>query len=112
MNDKLVVVADLGSFKAYKLEQGSLPQTPRLELIEEITLAVPQVKLSMMDFSGGYHAPMVGKWAASAGERHNIELERKRRLVKQVAFFLSAVRRRSPSDGCYLAASKEIAHQI
>ena len=35
MNNKLVVVTDLGSFKAYKLEADSLHSTPRLELIEE-----------------------------------------------------------------------------
>jgi hypothetical protein len=106
------VVADLGSFKAYKLEQGTSHSTARLELIEEINLAGPQVKLPVMDLSGGYHPPTLGKWAASAGERHNIELERKRRLVKQVSHFLNALLRRAGSDGCYLAASKEIAHQI
>jgi len=112
MNEKLIVVADLGSFKAYKLEEGTSHSTPRLELIEEINLAGTQLKLPVIDTSGGYHSPMMGKWAASAGERHNIELERKRRLVKQVAHFLSELLRRSASDGCYLAASKEIAHQI
>jgi len=112
MNNKLVVVADLGSFKAYKLDAGSLHSTPRLELIEEINLLDTEVKLPMLNVSGGFHSPMMGKWSASAGERHNIELERKRRLIKQVAHYLGSLLRRDGSDGCYFAASKEISHQI
>src|SRR5438309_690777 len=38
MNNKLVVVTDLGSFKAYKLETNNQHSTPRLELIEEFSL--------------------------------------------------------------------------
>ena len=55
---------------------------------------------------------MMGKWAASSGERHNIDLERRRRLIKQVAHFLNALLRRDSSDACYFAASKEISQQI
>ena len=55
---------------------------------------------------------MMGKWAASSGERHSIDMERKRRLIRQVAHFLSALLRRNSSDSCYFAASKEISHQI
>jgi hypothetical protein len=112
MNNKLVVVADLGYFKVYKLEPGNLHSTPRLELVEEINLMETQTKLPVMDLSGAYHAPMSGKWAASSGERHNIDLERRRRVIKQVAHFLSALLRQDRSDGCYFAASKDISHQI
>jgi len=112
MTNKLVVVADLGYFKAYRLEATSPQSTPRLELIEEINLNDTQVKLPVIDLSSGYHAPMMGKWAASSGERHNIDLERRRRLIKQVAHFLNALLRRDSSDACYFAASKEISQQI
>ena len=114
MNNKLVVVADLGSFKAYKLEANSLHSTPRLELIEEFSLSDAHGKMldRVTDLAGRYHAPMMGKWATPWGERHNIELERKRRLVKQLAHSLNALLQRDASDGCYLAASKEISHQI
>src|SRR5204863_3157382 len=106
MNNKLVVAADLGSFKAYRLETNSLHSTPRLELIEEINLNDTYAHLAGVDPSGGFHSPMMGKWAVSSGERHNIELERKRRLIKQVAHFLNSLLQRESSDGCYLAASK------
>jgi hypothetical protein len=114
MNNKLVVVADLGSFKAYKLEANSLHSTPRLELIEEINLVEDRGKLSdrLTDLAGRHHVPAMGKWASPWGERHNIELERKRRLIKQVAHALADLLHRDGADGCYLAASKEINHQI
>ena len=114
MNNKLVVVADLGSFKAYKLEANNPRSTPRLELIEEFNLSDAHGKMldRITDLAGRYHAPMMGKWATPWGERHNIELERKRRLVKQLAHSLIALLHRDGSDSCYLAASKEISHQI
>jgi len=114
MNNKLVVVADLGSFKAYKLARSSLHSTPRLELIEELNLIDANGKRpqELAELTGRQHAPMMGKWATPWGERHNIELERKRRLIKQVAHHLAALLNRDGSDGCYLAASKEISNQI
>src|ERR1044071_164433 len=114
MNNKLVVVTDLGSFKAYKLELKSQHSTPRLELIEEFNLVDAHGKMSdkLTDLAGRYHVLVMGKWAAPRGERHNIELERKRRLVKQVAEALTELLRRNGADGCYLAAGKEINHQI
>ncbi|SRR6266436_1213359 len=114
MNNKLVVVTDLGSFKAYKLETNSQHSMPRLELIEEFNLVDAHGKMidHLTDLPGRYHAPVMGKWASPWGERHNIELERKRRLVKQVAHALTDLLRRNGADGCYLAAGKEINHQI
>src|SRR6266404_1910097 len=114
MNNKLVVVTDLGSFKAYKLETNSQHSLPRLELIEEFNLVDAHGKMMehLTDLAGRYHAPVMGKWATPWGERHNIELEKKRRLVKQVAHALTDLLRREAVDGCYLAAGKEINHQI
>ena len=114
MNNKLVVVTDLGSFKAYKLETNNQHSTPRLELIEEFSLVDAHGKMidRLTDLAGRYHAPVLGKWATPWGERHNIELERKRRLVKQVAHALADLLRRNGVDSCYLAAGKEINHQI
>jgi len=114
MNNKLVVVTDLGSFKAYKLETNEPHSTPRLELIEEFNLIDAHVKISNQttDLAGRYHTPVMGKWATPRGERHNIELERKRRLIKQVAHAINDLLQRNAAEGCYLAASKEINHQI
>lgn len=114
MNNKLLIVTDLGSFKAYRLEASSLHSTPRLELVEEFNFVDAHGKFSdhISDLAGRYHAPAMGKWATPWGERHNIELERKRRLIKQVAQAIVELLRKSGTVGCYLAAGKEINHQI
>jgi len=114
MTNKLLVVTDLGSFKAYKLEANNLHSTPRLELIEEFDLTSAHGKMvnQVSDLAGRYHTPTMGKWSTTWGERHNIELERKRRLIKQVAAALTDLLRRDGAEVCYLAASKEINHQI
>src|SRR5438552_846879 len=68
MNNKLVVVTDLGSFKAYKLEVNGLHKTPRLELIEEFNLVEAHGKMSdrLSDLAGRYHAPALAKPGSAA----------------------------------------------
>ncbi len=46
------------------------------------------------------------------GERHNIELESRKRLVRQMAQRLNALARQDQIEQCYLAASREINHQL
>ena len=48
----------------------------------------------------------------SDGERHNIELESRKRLVRQLARRLNALAGAEEIDRCFLAASKEINHQL
>jgi hypothetical protein len=48
----------------------------------------------------------------SDGERHNIEFEKRKRLARRLAERVNALMRRDDVDICYLAASKEINHQI
>lgn len=48
----------------------------------------------------------------SDGERHNIELESRKRLVRQLAQRLNILARSQEIDRCFLAASKEINHPL
>jgi transcription termination factor NusB len=48
----------------------------------------------------------------SDGERHNIELETRKRLVRQLAQRLNALARTQPAERWFLAASREINHQL
>ena len=48
----------------------------------------------------------------SDGERHNIELESRKRLVRQLAQRLNALVRGKEVERCLLAASREINHQL
>jgi hypothetical protein len=111
MKNIMVVVTDLGYLKAYELQRTSR-NTPRLEMIEEITTADEKPD-RFRDAFGRYRNPTVnGNWATPWGERHNIELEQKKRSIRQLAETLHRVLKPERVEGCYLAASKEINHQI
>ncbi|MEI6784815.1 MAG: host attachment protein [Verrucomicrobiota bacterium] len=117
MKNTLVVVIDLACFKAYRLENPHPNQTPRLELVEEFNNADAHEKLvdKVSDLSGRFpRGAGVGnaRGAMSDGERHNIELESRKRLVRQLARRLDALLRSKDFECCLLAASREINHQL
>lgn len=113
MKNKIVVVTDLGSLKAYQLVNAQPGVSPRLELIEELQLNGAHQKLTeqVSDLGGRFGKGGQGN-GTSAGERHNIELEHRKRLVKQLTEKLSHLLRADGVDGCFFAASKEINHPI
>lgn len=113
MKNIVIVVTDLGNFKAYKLEKTNL-NTPRLELMREELPVNGHNKIveKVTDQAGRYHNRAHGKWATPWGEPHNIELEDRKRRVRHVAHELDSILRNNDIDGCWLAASKEINHQL
>lgn len=116
----LVVVADLGGYKAFKLEDngknnGNLNQTPRLELLEQFENPEAHGRMvdKVSDLSGRF--PRAGGRAVGAmsdGERHNIELESRKRFIRQLAQRLNALARGKDIERCLLAASREINHPL
>ena len=117
MRNKWVVLADLGSMKAYKVDDNNLNSHPRLELLE--TYENPEVhsKLSetLSDQAGQFARGSRGAGASheiACGERHNIELEQRRRWIRQLTDRISQVLRRGDLDVCWFAAGKEINKQI
>jgi len=124
MKNTLLVVADLGGFKAFKvgnnhestLGDERVKRTPRLEFVEEFHNADAHERLvdKVSDLSGRFPrgTGLKAGGAMSDGERHNIEREARKRLVRQVAQRLNALARSQDIDRCFLAASKEINHQL
>jgi hypothetical protein len=116
MNNTLLVVADLGGFKAFKLENNQLHRAPRLEFLEQFDMNEARGRLvdKVSDSSGRFPRGVGTKagGAMSDGERHNIELESRKRLVRQLARRLNALAGAEEIDRCFLAASKEINHQL
>lgn len=117
MKNTLVVVADLACFKAYRLENHNLNQSPRLEIVDEFKSVDAHSKLvdKVTDLAGRFPRRTgvpSQSGAMSDGERHNIELESRKRLVRQMAQRLNALLRSSDIDDCLLAASREINHQL
>ena len=116
MKNKLVVVTDLGMFKAYRMEKDALSSSPRLELLEDFeTVVESRISDQVTDQAGQFHkgsgSPVLSG-EHSNGERHNIRLEQERRVIKQLAEKLAAFLRRDDVEGCYFAANSEINRRI
>ena len=116
MKNTLVVVTDLACFKVFLLDNHS-NRTPRLELVEQFNNAEAHGKLvdKVTDLAGRFPRG-TGKagegGAMSDGERHNIGLELRKRQVRQLANRLNTLARSQQVERCFLAASKEINHQL
>ncbi len=111
MKKQLLIVTDLGSFKAYSVDNSGLNTTPRLELIEHFHAEEPRIADKPSKLAGRYRAPGA-RGGAPWGERNNIELEGKKRLVRRLSGRLNALVRDGDVDSFYFAASKGIDHQI
>lgn len=116
MKNTLVVVVDLGCLKAFRVDNG-VARTPRLELIEQFDNPEAHNRLveRVTDLAGrfprGAAKPANGN-AMSDGERHNIELEQRKRFVRELARRLNSLARNEEIERCFLAASREINHQL
>jgi hypothetical protein len=112
MKNTLVVVIDLACCKVFRLDNHTNP-TPRLELVDQFNNAEAHGKLGddLTDL-GGRFPRGTGGGAMSDGERHNIELEKRKRLVKALARRLNTLARDAEVERCFLAASREINRQL
>jgi hypothetical protein len=110
MTKKLLVVTDLGRFKAYRLEENRRFSHPRLELLEDWETNVNQhLSEELSDQAGRFRkGHSDGDARLSDGEPHNIDLERRRRAVKTLAKRISELLNEQHLDSCYLAAGSEI----
>ena len=115
----LLVVADLGGFKAFKVETNGNPMsrhTPRMELLEQYDnqQAHGRIVDKVSDLSGRFPRGTMARSAGamSDGERHNMELEERKRFIRDLAHRLNNLARKEEFDRCFLAASKEINHPL
>lgn len=116
MKTKWIFLADLGSLKAYRIETSRLARRPRLVLTESFNNTEAHTRLveQVTDLAGRFPkgSGSNGSGAMSDGERHNIELERRRRLARRLAGRLNALMRRQEVESCFFAASKTINRQL
>jgi hypothetical protein len=108
----MLVVLDLGQLKAYRLERTQL-NTPRLIPVEDIELQEAHQKLldKVTDQAGRWRVPNE-RMAMSYGERQKIDLEFRKRLMKQHAHSLHRLLNTPDVEECYLATPKEMHHLI
>ena len=112
----LLLVADLGGFKAFKFENNGSHRTPHLEILEQFDNleAHDRVVDRVSDLSGRFPRGIGTKagGAMADGERHNIELESRKRQVRQLAQRINALARGQQFERFFLAASREINSQL
>lgn len=108
MTDKLIVVADLGRVKAYRVTRDDMSTSSRLELVDDVELTEAHGRLleKVTDKAGRFPGNGTGPGGMSIGENHNLGLETERRLLKKVAERIDALVKNE--RGWYLAAVKEI----
>jgi hypothetical protein len=85
MTDKMIVVADLGRVKAYRVSCDLMTSKPQMELIYdcEFLEAHGRIVDKVADHAGRFAAG--GTPGASNGENHNLQIETERRLIRLVA---------------------------
>jgi hypothetical protein len=115
--NKLVVLTDLGTFKAYRWEEDGYSSTPRLQPVDSFENVEGDDRISrrLADQSGQFKkgAPaMAATHDQDDGERHNIWLENERRCLKMITDRLSDLLGDGEFDSCYFAASNEINNAI
>jgi len=110
---KLLIVTDLGLLRAYRRELTP-KGTPRLELLDEIHIedAHRRVQDGVTDFAGRRAGSTRSSSGAPMGDAHNLKLELRRRLVKQIAGHIARLIRHSQEETVWLAAPREINHLI
>jgi Protein required for attachment to host cells len=113
VTNKLLIVTDLGVFKAYKVELTPR-HTPRLVPVENIVLEDARLRVieTVTDMAGRHSGPTQKNWGAPLGDDHSLKLETKRRLIRQIAGHIQRLIQRTGSDSCWIAAHKEINYQI
>ena len=99
--------------KAYKLE-STLQDTPRLEELEQVVLEEAHARVvdTVSDLAGRRAAPTQKSWGTPLSDDHKLELESKRRLIRQISDHIRRLIECSGWDVCWLAAHKEINQKI
>jgi hypothetical protein len=112
----LLVTADLGHLKAYRLIQNDgQPGRPHIERIQtETTDATSHLSEVVTDQAGQFRKGSfpAGPNDRSDGEPHNLTLERRRRALKAIVRDISRLIAREKPQKWLLAAGKEINERL
>ena len=112
MADKLIVLADLGRMKAYRVTRDEMSKTQKLEVVEAVENAEAQSKLlnKVSDKAGRFPGSNGG--TLSIGENHNLKLETARRGVRQISESINRLVKKEKPSLWFFAAAKDINQRI
>jgi hypothetical protein len=118
MKKRLLILADLGHLKAFRLTYNAPGLKPKLELITTFSTqeASGRLKDKLTDSPEMFRSdapPGNAQSVRSSGERHNMQLEFARRAVKEIGRQISDIILNEPDgEECILAARREIHGQL
>ena len=113
MPHKLIVLADLGRLKAFRVTRDEMTSNVHVELAEELNFLDGQEKLldKVTDKAGRFPGSG-GTSAGGAGENHNLQSEMQKRLIKRLGEGINDLVRREHPAIWHFAAAQEINHKI
>src|SRR3954453_2766532 len=118
MKKRLLILADLGHLKAYRLLYNAPGLKPKLELITTVSTqeASGRLRDKVTDSSEMHRSdapPGNNQSVRSSGERHGMEQEFARRAAKEIGQHISEIILNEPdADECIFAATKEVHGQF
>jgi len=111
MMNTILVTADLGHLKAFRLKQDQQPGRPKMQVIQtETTQATRHLFEVVTDQAGQFRKASfpAGPNDRSDGEPHNLALERRRRALEVLARDINRLITQERPDEWFLAAGREI----
>lgn len=113
MKNKLLIVADLGLIKTYRVGETER-NTPHLELLDERAFEEAHRRFAgiVTDAAGQHSAPTQRNWGAPMIDDHNLRLEIRRRLIRQIAEHMERMVRDHEPEGLWFGAHSEINRQV
>jgi Protein required for attachment to host cells len=111
--NKIIILADLGHFCAYRLSHTPLG-TGKLDLIECFDSVEAHARYSekVSDRPGKFGQARGKDWSKGYGEPHNTILENEKRLINNIATSINKIIGEEKCDSWCLAAQKTINGQI
>lgn len=96
-NGKLIILADMGELKSYKVQAIAETNRYHLELLSDVDNVEGRQTLSetLSDDQG--------RFGHGSGEDHGIEHEVEQRLIRKIADDISVLLADAPANSCYLA---------
>ena len=115
MSVSLIIAADLGCLKAFRLTRDEITETQKIELIQrsESQAGHERIRDLVSDQAGRFPVGnAIAGGQMSHGENHNLENELQSRSIRQLAEDIGQCVADENPKGWYLVASNEIDQKI
>ncbi len=109
LKTNLLIVTDLGHFKAYRLQQRRGSRQQRLQTIEDVRTEVTEhLSENLTVQPGRFRKGASAAGAMSDGQEHNLGLERRHRAVKALGKRIEDLVSREKPTRLFFAAGPQI----